>query len=156
MPVGYGSIILGIALAGRELKEMGLIKNLPKLVAVQTEAYPAIYEAFTKGRRKTAPSAQGRDTSAEGIACVNPIRGEQILEVLRETDGEVIKVSEEEIVEGVRILAKKGIYVEPTSAVIVGALRKSLKIKEGETNVAILTGSGLKARDKTFKAIGQI
>jgi len=150
-PVGYGSIILGIALAGRELKDMGIINNLPKLVAVQTEAIPPIYEAFRKGETKVTPSAQGRHTYAEGIACVNPIRGEQILEVLRQTDGEVIKVSEEEIAEGINILAQKGIYVEPTSAVVVGALKKSLKIKEGKTIVVILTGSGLKATDKMSK-----
>ncbi len=155
MPAGYGSIILGIALAGRELKDMGVINNLPKLVAVQTEAIPPIYEAFRKGETKVTPLAQGRHTYAEGIACLNPIRGEQILEVLRETDGEVIKVSEEEIAEGINILAQKGIYVEPTSAVVVGALRKSLKIKEGKTNVVILTGSGLKATDKILRIFGR-
>ena len=153
-PVGYGSIILGIALAGRELMDMGVISNLPKLIAVQTEAIPPIYEAFTKGETKVTPLAQVRHTYAEGIACLNPIRGEQILEVLRETDGEVIKVSEEEIAEGINILAQKGIYVEPTSAVVVGALKKSLKVEEGKTNVAILTGSGLKATDKMLKIFG--
>jgi len=154
MPVGYGSIILGIALAGRELKDMGVISHLPRLIAVQTEAIPPIYEAFTKGETKVTPLAQVRYTYAEGIACTHPIRGEQILEVLRQTDGEVIKVSEEEIAEGINVLAQKGIYVEPTSAVVVGALKKSLKIKEGKTNVLILTGSGLKATDKMLKIFG--
>ena len=153
-PVGYGSIILGIAIAGRELKDMGVISHLPKLVAVQTEAIPPIYEAFTKGETKVTPLAQGRHTYAEGIACANPIRGEQILEVLRQTDGEVIKVSEEEIAEGINILAQKGIYVEPTSAVVVGALKKSSKVEEGKTNVLILTGSGLKATDKMLEIFG--
>lgn len=151
MPVGYGSIILGIALAGRELKDLGIIRSLPKLIAVQTEAISPIYEAFWKGETKVTPSGQGQHTYAEGIACVNPIRGEQILQVLRETNGEVIKVSEDEIAEGINILAQKGIYVEPTSAVVVGALKKSLKVEEGKTNVVILTGSGLKATDKILK-----
>lgn len=151
MPVGYGSIILGIALAGRELKDMGVISNLPKLVAVQTEAIHPIYEAFRKGGAKVTLSVQRRHTYAEGIACTNPIRGEQILEALWQTDGEVIKVSEEEIAKGISILAQKGIYVEPTSAVVVGALKKSLKVEEGKTNVIILTGSGLKTTDKMLK-----
>lgn len=153
-PVGYGSIILGIAIAGRELKDMGIISHLPKLVAVQTEAIPPIYDAFTKGETKVTPLAEGRHTYAEGIACLNPIRGERILEVLRQTDGEVIKVSEEEIAEGINILAQKGIYVEPTSAVVVGALKKSSKVEEGKTNVVILTGSGLKATDKMLEIFG--
>jgi len=154
-PVGYGSIILGVAWAGKELMEMGIIDHLPKLVAVQTEAISPIYAAFRKGETKVTPLAQGRHTYAEGIACANPIRGKQILEVLRETDGEVIKVSEEEIAEGINILAQKGIYVEPTSAVVVGALKKSLKVEEGKTNVVILTGSGLKATDKMLKILGE-
>jgi len=154
MPVGSGSTMLGIALAGSELKDMGVINNLPKLVGVQTEAFPPIYEAFVKGETKVTPLAQGRHTYAEGLANPNPIHGEQILKVLRETDGEVIKVSEEEIAEGINILAQKGIYVEPTSAVVVGALKKSLKVEEGKTNVVILTGSGLKATDKMLEIFG--
>ena len=155
MPVGYGTIILGIALAGRELMDMGMINHLPKLVAVQTEAISPIYQAFTKGKTKVTPLARGWHTYAEGIACLNPIRGEQILKVLWQTDGEVIKVSEEEIAEGINTLAQKGIYVEPTSAVVVGALNKSLKVEEGKTNVVILTGSGLKTTDKMFKIFGE-
>ena len=66
-------------------------------------------------------------------------------------DSTIIKVSEEEIAEGINILAQNGIYVEPTSAVVVGALKKSLKVEEGQTNVVILTVSGLKATDKKLK-----
>jgi len=155
MPVGYGSIILGVAWAGKELMEMGVIDHLPKLVAVQTEAIPPIYDAFRKGEAKVTPLTQAQHTYAEGIACINPIRGEEILKVLRETDGEVIKVSEEEITEGIKILAQQGIYVEPTSAVVIGAIKKSLKVEEGKTNVVILTGSGLKATDKMLKILGE-
>jgi len=154
-PVGYGSIILGVAWAGKELMEMGVIDHLPKLVAVQTKAIPPIYEAFRKGEAKVTPLTQVGHTYAEGIACTNPIRGEEILKAIRETDGEVIKVSEEEIAEGIKILAQKGIYVEPTSAVVVGAIKKSHKVEEGKTNVVILTGSGLKATDKMLKILGE-
>jgi threonine synthase len=154
MPVGYGSIILGIALAGRELMAMGVINNLPRLIAVQSEAYPPIYEAFKKGEVKVVPIDREQYTYAEGIACAKPIRGEQILAVLRETNGEVITASEAEIADGIRILAQRGIYVEPTSAVIIAGLKKSVKAEEGKTNVAILTGSGLKATDKMLKIFG--
>jgi len=93
----------------------------------------------------------GKYTYAEAIACANPIRGRQILEAIRETGGEVITVSEDEIAEGITILAQKGIYVEPTSAVVAGALKKSSRVAEGKTNVVILTSIGLKATDKILK-----
>ncbi|MFC1937758.1 threonine synthase [Chloroflexota bacterium] len=148
MPVGYGSIILGIALAGRELRAMGVIDRLPRLVAVQTEACPPVYRAFIKGETGVAPLTEAGPTLAEGIACSNPVRGRQILEAVRDSNGEVVTVSEKDIIEGMAVLARKGICVEPTSAVVVGALKKSAKVVEGETNVVILTSSGLKATDK--------
>jgi threonine synthase len=154
MPVGYGSIILGVALAGRELIDMGVINNLPRLIAVQSEAYPPIYEAFKKGEVKVVPIGREQYTYAEGIACAKPIRGEQILAALRETNGEVITASEAEIADGIKSLAQRGIYVEPTSAVVIAGLKKSVKAEEGKSNVAILTGSGLKATDKMLKIFG--
>jgi len=153
MPVGYGSIILGVALAGKELRAMGIIDHLPRLIAVQTEACPPVYEAYIKNEAEAAPLAHPSHTLAEGIACSNPVRGRQILEAVRGSDGEVITVSEEEIVDGISILAQKGIYVEPTSAVVVSALKKSAKLVDNETNIVILTGSGLKATDKILKIV---
>jgi len=145
MPVGYGSIILGIAIGIRELKNMGVINKIPRLIAVQSEACSPIYKAFMKGRNEVVPLYNCKHTYAEGIACANPVRGEQILKILRETDGDIITVSEKEIIEGIKVLLRKGIYVEPTSAVIVGGLAKSAKVKREEINIAILTGSGLKS-----------
>jgi len=145
MPVGYGSIILGTAIGIRELKNMGVINKIPRLIAVQSGACSPIYKAFVEGKNEVAPLYNCKHTYAEGIACANPVRGEQILKIVRETDGEIVTVSEKEIIEGVKVLLRKGIYVEPTSAVIIGGLAKSSKVKKEEINVAILTGSGLKS-----------
>ena len=65
-------------------------------------------------------------------------------------------VSEEEIKSGIKILAGKGVYVEPTSAVVVKAFDKFVEegvIGWGDTVVSILTGSGLKATDKLMKVL---
>ncbi|MEA1963822.1 MAG: threonine synthase [Candidatus Aerophobetes bacterium] len=145
IPVGYGSIILGIAIGIRELKNMGVIDKIPRLIAVQSEACSPIYKAFIEGKDEVTPLYNCKHTYAEGIACANPVRGGEILKIVRETDGEIVAVSEKEIIEGVKVLLRKGIYVEPTSAVIVGGLAKSAKVKKEEVNTAILTGSGLKS-----------
>jgi len=153
MPVGYGSIILGIAIGIRELENMGVINKIPRLIAVQSEACSPIYKAFIKGENEVTPLYNCKHTYAEGIACANPVRGREILKIVRETNGDIVTVSEEEIIEGVKILLRKGIYVEPTSAVIVEGLAKSAKVKKEEINVAILTGSGLKSTMRFLKKI---
>ena len=70
---------------------------------------------------------------------------------IRETGGAVDIVTEDEITLGVRRLARAGIYVEPTSAVVVSAFDRFVErgqISDGDTTVSILTGSGLKSLGK--------
>jgi threonine synthase len=76
------------------------------------------------------------------------------MRALHETNGAIMTVDEAEIEFGVKVLASKGIYVEPTSAVIVKAFDKFVEsgiIRAGDITVSILTGSGLKATDKLIK-----
>jgi threonine synthase len=76
------------------------------------------------------------------------------MQALRETNGAITTADEGEIEFGIKALASKGIYVEPTSAVIVKAFDKFVEsgiIHAGDTTVSILTGSGLKATDKLMK-----
>jgi threonine synthase len=79
-----------------------------------------------------------------------------ISEAISETNGAFTIVNDEEIKDGITILAAKGIFVEPTSAVIVGAFNKFVEdgiIRKGDLTVSILTGSGLKAIDKLMKLL---
>ncbi len=88
-----------------------------------------------------------RPTIAEGIALSNPVRGDLILEAVRETKGSVVAVSETDILKGQETLGRMGLYVEPTSAVVVPALKKLLddgELARSETVVMPLTGTGLK------------
>ena len=79
-----------------------------------------------------------------------------IVEAMNTTDGAFTIVSEEDIKDGIKILAKQGIYVEPTSAVIVKGFDHFAKaeiIRENDLIVSVLTGSGLKATDKLTKML---
>ena len=148
-PVGYGGIYLGLYLGFKELLNQGILKKMPRLIGVQSEAVSPLYQAFSREAIDVAP-VPSRETLAEGIACVHPIRGRKILEIARETGGTFQIVSEEEILDGWRSLAQEGIYVEPTSAVVIKAidgLEKKGLLNHDETIVLILTGIGLKATD---------
>jgi threonine synthase len=67
-----------------------------------------------------------------------------VLQAVRESGGVIVAVREEAIGPAVRTLAARGLYVEPTSAIVIAALPQ-LPLAAGDTVVTVLTGSGLKA-----------
>ncbi|MCJ7622561.1 MAG: pyridoxal-phosphate dependent enzyme [Anaerolineaceae bacterium] len=145
VPVGQGSQLLGVWLAFRRLLKAGLVDKLPRLVAVQPERNAPLVRAFDKGLDHV-PALKSKDhTVAEGLATAAPVRGKRLLEAIRESEGMCISVEENAILEGQAILARMGIYIEPTSATVIAGLDLLKKsIKKGETVVIPLTGSGLK------------
>jgi threonine synthase len=80
---------------------------------------------------------------AEGIRVRSPVRGDAVLEAIYRSQGMMLAVEDEQILEGRNQLALRGFYVEPTSAVVWPALAQLVK-RTPEPLVAILTGSGLK------------
>lgn len=115
IPVGNGTLLLGCYYGFKELFDLSLIKSIPKIIAVQAETCAPLYKAFKEGKHSVDKVAN-EGTLAEGIAIANPRRGKQILEAIRATEGEIIKAPENKIIETRKYLAKKGFYVEPTTA----------------------------------------
>ena len=144
---------LGLYIGFGELYARGVVEKIPRLLGVQSAACAPIYTAYSEnGKIKRTPPFH--ETLAEGIASEYPIRGKMIMEAQREIDGAFTVVSEEDIKSGIKILAGRGVYVEPTSAVVVKAFDKFVGegiIRKGDTVVSILTGSGLKATEKLMK-----
>jgi threonine synthase len=150
IPVGHGTLLLGAYIGFKELKEAGMVQRIPKLVGVQSALCGPLYRAFKKGWRETQPIVK-RETIAEGIAIANPVRGRQILEAIRETDGMVLAVTEKEIEVAMKEMGRKGHFIEPTSAATIAGLKKYLKDFNNQNKqivVSTLTGMGLKATGK--------
>ncbi|MFE7794344.1 threonine synthase [Streptomyces sp. NPDC057460] len=116
VPVGNGTLLLGVALATAELHAQGLIDERPALIAVQAEAVSPLAAAFHAGTdglldksgRTAAP------TLAEGIAIPRPPRARQILAAVRESGGTFLTVTEDQIRKAQLDLAARGFYVETT------------------------------------------
>jgi threonine synthase len=147
LPVGHGTLFLGAYIGFKELKEAGMVKRIPRLVAVQSASCAPLWQAFREGLKETR-SIEKRETVAEGIAIAEPVRGRQILEAIRETDGEVLTVTEKEIGIAMREMGMKGHFIEPTSAATIAGLKKYLRHIKKEIVVSTLTGMGLKAAGK--------
>ena len=147
-PVGFGSIYLGLFIGFRELQAQGIIENTPRLLGVQPDVCCPIYNAYIENASSISRMTQTGKTLGEGITAELPIRGDTILEALRFTNGAFTTVDDADIKSGIETLATKGIYVEPTSAVVVKAYQKFQQtniIQKGDLTVSILTGIGLKA-----------
>lgn len=147
MPVGAGSSLLGCAFGFRELLHAGQIRRLPRLFAAQPLNCSPIDAAFRAGS-DTPVARDVRPTVAEGTAIRHPLRLQQIIAALRESDGGTVALTEGEIVAALRRLARQGIFTEPTCASAAAALDKLYeagRIRPAEETVVIITGTGLKA-----------
>lgn len=143
-PVGQGTFLLGAHRGFRQLANAGQINHLPRLIGVQAEACAPLFAAWRSGREDVLPVTE-RETVAEGIRIRAPLRGRTLLTAIRESDGAVVAVSEEEITVAQEQLAHRGLYVEPTSAAAAAGLRKAIDSLPEEHVVLVLTGSGLKS-----------
>jgi len=147
VPLGYGSNILGAERGFDELVRLGEIARRPRLFGVQAARCAPYAAAFRAGVEHLVAS-EIAPTVAEGIATPKPTRVVDVLRAVRETGGSIVAVEEAEIVPALRDLARRGLYVEPTSAVAAAGLSRLLAagvIRPQEYTVLVLTGSGLKA-----------
>jgi threonine synthase len=145
VPVGQGVHLLGVWLGFRRLLAAGLVDRLPRLAAVQAERLAPLCRAFEAGRETVPALEPGEPSVAEGLAIAEPVRGRRLLEALRESHGICVAVDEEAIFSAQDRLARRGFYVEPTSATVAAALPAVLShVGPEELVVMALTGSGLK------------
>jgi threonine synthase len=144
IPVGNGTNISAVYRGFAEFKKMGLTDRMPKFLAVQSDKYDAIYKRY---HNEDSQSENG-PTVSTAIAVKNPSDLAKVIDLVKETNGHIIKVSDNQAILNRRELAlTEGIFVEPSSATVLSGL-KWLK-ESGEINpkhkvVLLLTGSGLK------------
>lgn len=153
-PCGNGGIYLGLYMGFRELMEAGAVGSMPKLLGVQSSACSPLYGAYRDSKGVPDPFTQKEKTIAEGVCLAKPNRGKAILKAMRESKGAMEIVSDSEVMEGLKELAYQGIFVEPTSAIVVKALGKLIRkgVAKGDgKNVMVLSGTGLKAIDYLTK-----
>ena len=155
VPVGDGCIIGGIWKGFKDFFDLGLIERLPQLIGVQAEGSKALVDAFQSG--ETYPTEVVPDTIADSIAVGIPRDAIKALRAVRESGGQMIAVSDEEIIAAIGLLARKqGIFAEPAGAAALAGLHKFIQqnlIDANERIVVLVTGSGLKDVDAVLGSI---
>jgi threonine synthase len=145
IPVGDGVIFTGIFKAFKDLYRAELIDRIPKLLAVQAESSAAIIDYYRNGKYRNAPAPK---TIADSISVKAPSNAYWACECLKQSKGGGVKVSDQEIREGQRALARlTGVFAEPAAAAVMAGVEKSIAgglIKTTDQTVLLITGHGLK------------
>jgi threonine synthase len=147
IPVAMGDVLYGPWKGFRELQQLGAGGPLPRMVAVQAAGCDPIVQGFSR-RAKEVPVHSNPRTIAVSIA--DPTAGSTSLKALYDSDGLAISVTDGAIVEAMRVLARSGIVVEPSSAAsLAGVLlmRERAEVGPEDDVVCLLTGSGVKWPD---------
>ncbi len=158
IPVGNAGNITALWKGLNELKRLGKVKRLPRLLGVQAEGSSPIVKAFNSGSGSIEPISSP-STLATAIKIGNPASWRRALKAVRESKGAMVAVNDEQIVDAQYLLAsKEGIFVEPASAASVAGLlyaSKSGLIGSSDVVVSIVTGNGLKDPDSAsrFKSL---
>src|SRR6201995_3796051 len=156
VPVASGAQLVKIDKGISELVELGLVDESPwKVFGAQATGCSPVSEAFAKGWDVVRPVKP--DTIAKSLAIGNPADGPYVLDVVRRTGGAVADVSDDEVVDSMRLLARvQGVFGETAGGVTVRVLRKLLaagQLDPDAETVIINSGDGLKTLSAVAAAV---
>lgn len=157
IPVASGAQLVKVDKAFRELIALGLVEGEPpRIFGAQATGCSPVAAAFKAGHDIVRPVRP--DTIAKSLAIGNPADGPYVLDVARRTGGAVEDVSDDDVVAGIRLLARtEGIFAETAGGVTVATLAKLVReglLDPGAETVVFNTGQGLKTLDAVSSAAG--
>jgi len=141
VPVGNAGNITSHWIGYRQEREAAHVDRLPRLFGFQAEGAAPI----VRGEPVAEP-----ETVASAIRIGNPASWQQAVDAARESGGEILSVTDEEILGSYRQVAAEGLFAEPASAASVAGLRllaRTGRVERGSIVVCVLTGHGLKDPD---------
>jgi threonine synthase len=158
LPTAGGTILPKVAKAFKELKEVGLIRDSDcKVHCAQAAGASPVVQALHKGTDLITPVKP--DTIAKSIAIGNPADGFYVLRAVRESGGWGDMVSDPEIIDAIKLLAKtEGIFAEPAGGTTLAVTIKLIaqkRIRSDESVVVGITGNGYKTLEAVAGAIAE-
>ena len=147
VPVASGALLTKVHRAFRELVGIGAVADRPyRISGAQAEGCSPVAQAFRTGASEVRPVKP--DTIARSLAIGNPADGWYAVETARQTGGAIDACTEDEVLDGIRVLAEtEGVFTETAGGVTIAVLqrlRASGVIRPDEETVALVTGNGYK------------
>ncbi len=158
VPIGSGSQLTKVAKGFDELWKVGLLDEEPsvRISGAQAAGCSPVATAFAE--RTDAIRPVKPDTIAKSLAIGNPADGWYALEAIRKSGGACASVTDAEMIEGIRLLARtEGIFAETAGGVTIATLAKLAAqgtVRSDERVVALVTGHGLKTVEALAGEVG--
>ena len=155
--VGDGCIIGGLHKGLKDLRALGLIDHMPRLIGVQAEGSNFLYQAWKNGEDVLGKAPVCGQTIADSISAGLPRDRIKALAAVTETGGAFVQVSDEEILAAIPCLARgTGVFGEPAGAAAYAGLVRAVEeglVEASERIVILNTGNGLKDIHSTMTAV---
>jgi len=138
----------------REAHAAGWIERMPRLASIQASGANPFFRSFSESFRER--HRMSAETIASAIRIGDPVSYDKAVAAIRETNGVVEQVSDDELMAAKRTIDRYGIGCEPASATTLAGVRKLRAagvIKDGERVVCVLTGHVLKDTDAIMKNV---
>ena len=157
VPVASGSQLTKVDKGFGELVRLGLVEDSPyRIFGAQANGCSPVAAAFKDGYDVVRPVKP--DTIAKSLAIGNPADGPYVLDTVRRTGGAVEDVTDDEVRDGIQLLARtEGIFAETAGGVTVATLKKLLeagRLDPDAETVVFNTGDGLKTLDAVADRVG--
>lgn len=158
VPVASGSLLVKIWKAFKEFKKLGLIDAVDsKVYGAQAEGCAPVFTAVKEKSDIIRPVKP--QTIAKSLAIGNPADGIYAIDAMKESGGTAEAVSDPEIIDGIKLLARtEGIFTETAGGVTVAVAKKLVEkgiIPKNESLVICITGNGLKTQEAVSEHIGK-
>jgi threonine synthase len=157
VPTAGGTILPKVAKAFRELRDLGLVTGDFKIYTAQAGGCAPVVQALHKNTDLISPVKP--QTIAKSIAIGNPADGFYVLKAVRESGGWGESVTDAEIVDGIKLLARtEGIFTEPAGGTTVAVTKKLIeqgRIPRDESIVISVTGNGYKTLEAVLDTVEQ-
>jgi threonine synthase len=154
--VGDGCTIAGIWKGLGEMRALGIIDRLPRMLGVQAEGARPLVDAFERGGDLT-PS--GAKTIADSICVGHPRNWRKALRAVRASGGALLAVPDEAILDAMRAAGQRaGVFGEPAGVAGLAGVRAAVEhgiVGRRDSVLAVVTGSGLKDARTAMTAAGQ-
>ena len=154
--VGDGCTIAGIWKGLAEMRALGFIPRIPRMLGVQAEGARPLVDAFERGGDMTPSDAR---TLADSICVGHPRNWRKALRAVRGSGGAFVAVPDEAILEAMRAAGQRaGLFGEPAGVAGLAGVRAAVEkgiIGRRESVLAVVTGSGLKDARTAMSAAGQ-
>jgi threonine synthase len=149
IPVGSGALLCAVWRGLKQFNDIGFIDELKtKIIGAQPEGCSPVVEAYKSNSEDILP-VEKPETIAKSLAIGDPGDGIYALRSIRESGGLAESMTDEEIIEGTKLLARtEGIFAEPAGGVTIAVLKKLIErgdMSRDEEVVCLVTGSGFKS-----------